>query len=218
MPYPGSTRVPCSDSEDSGMAVGEILRGGKKFFGKQIVLLGDTITEDERVEICANELGIKVRFDQVSPEQHAKRLSSYGLPADIVVARTELIEALKYEEELMKSENYVQTEEYIPRDYKSTTWSEYVKKEIWSPLLGARIKHLIQIPLIDIKLTTVLAYTYNPASTSTIPTTKIHILTQRRDGDDEDEYEMGFKINMGILNEYEEGYIEGSRVLVKSKE
>lgn len=54
MPYPGSTRVPCSDSEDSGMAVGEILRGGKKFFGKQVVLFGEIITEDERVKIWAD--------------------------------------------------------------------------------------------------------------------------------------------------------------------
>ncbi|KAI9649122.1 hypothetical protein NHQ30_001689 [Ciborinia camelliae] len=137
MPYPGSTRVPCSDSEDSGMAIGEILRGGKKFFGKQVVLFGETITEDERVKIWANELGIEARFEQVSSEQHAKRLLSYGLPAEIVVASTELVEALQYEEELMKSKKHVQTDEYLRSDYKLTTWSEYVKKEDWSPLLGA---------------------------------------------------------------------------------
>lgn len=128
MPYPGYTRVPCSDAEDTGMAIGEVLRGGKRFFGRQVVLFEEPITEEERLKIWADgksflrvsqpwhltlftELGIKARFEQVSPEQHAKRLSSYGLPADVVIASTELVEASPYEESMLMSGRHVQTEE-----------------------------------------------------------------------------------------------------------
>ncbi|TGO21712.1 hypothetical protein BPAE_0204g00070 [Botrytis paeoniae] len=137
MPYLGYTRVPCSDAEDTGMAIGEVLRGGKKFFGRQVVLFGEPIPEEERVKIWADELGIKARFEQVSSEQHAKRLSSYGLPPDTVVASTELVEALPYEESMLMSGRHVQTEEYLPDGYTLSTWVDYVRKEDWSPLIGA---------------------------------------------------------------------------------
>ncbi|KAF7933071.1 uncharacterized protein EAE97_008838 [Botrytis byssoidea] len=137
MPYPGDTRVPCSDAEDTGMAIGEVLRGGKKFFGRQVVLFGEPIPEEERLKIWADELGIKARFEQVSSEQHAKRLSSYGLPPDTVVASTELVEALPYEESMLTSGRHVQTKEYLPDGYNLATWVDYVRKEDWSPLIGA---------------------------------------------------------------------------------
>ncbi|ATZ52672.1 hypothetical protein BCIN_08g03230 [Botrytis cinerea B05.10] len=137
MPYPGYTRVPCSDAEDTGMAIGEVLREGKRFFGRQVVLFEEPITEEERLKIWADELGIKARFEQVSPEQHAKRLSSYGLPADVVIASTELVEASPYKESMLMSGRHVQTEEYLPDGYKLATWVDYVRKEDWSSLIGA---------------------------------------------------------------------------------
>jgi hypothetical protein len=44
------------------MAIGEILRGGKSFFGKQVVLYGEMHSEEERVRIWAN--GESCFFDQ----------------------------------------------------------------------------------------------------------------------------------------------------------
>ncbi|PQE25113.1 hypothetical protein CJF31_00005949 [Rutstroemia sp. NJR-2017a BVV2] len=137
MPFPGSTHVPCSDSEDSGMAIGEILRGGKSFFSKQVVLYSEMHSEEERVRIWANETGIKARFEQVSPKEHADRLASYGFPSHIVTATTELVEALQFEEDAMTSQKHVQPREYIPAGYKLTSWVEYVRKEDWTPLIGA---------------------------------------------------------------------------------
>ncbi|TEY57481.1 hypothetical protein BOTCAL_0217g00070 [Botryotinia calthae] len=124
-------------AEDTGMAIGEVLRGGKKFFGRQVVLFGEPIPEEERLKIWADELGIKARFEQVSPEQHAERLSSYELPPDVVVASTELVEALPYEESMLMSGRHVQTEEYLPNSYKLVTWVDYDRKEDWLPLRGA---------------------------------------------------------------------------------
>ncbi|KAF7909673.1 uncharacterized protein EAF01_003391 [Botrytis porri] len=133
MPYPGHTRVPCSDAEDPGIAIGEVLRGGKKFFGRQVVLFGKPIPEEENLKIRAEDLGIKATFEQVSSQQHAKRLSSYGLPPDTVVASTELFEALPYEKiDLKEWETCTDGRD----GYKLATWADYVRKEDWSPLIG----------------------------------------------------------------------------------
>jgi hypothetical protein len=57
------------------------------------------------------ETGIKARFEQVSPKEHADRLASYGLPPHIVTATTELVEALQFEEDSMTSQRHVQPQE-----------------------------------------------------------------------------------------------------------
>ncbi|KAF7862678.1 hypothetical protein EAF04_007551 [Stromatinia cepivora] len=85
------------------MALLGILRQRKELFGKQVVHFEETITKNERVKICWDELGIN-SFEHVFSEQCAKRFSRYGLPADIVVTSTELIEALQYEKEVDEEE------------------------------------------------------------------------------------------------------------------
>ncbi|KAM3084529.1 hypothetical protein ACMFMG_001367 [Clarireedia jacksonii] len=81
------------------------------------------------------------------------RLASYGLPPHIITASTELVEALQFERDLMTSRKYVHPQEVsialelwtrnidntvvYPSGYRLTSWVEYVRKEDWSPFVGA---------------------------------------------------------------------------------
>ncbi|KAF7959617.1 hypothetical protein EAE96_001233 [Botrytis aclada] len=137
MPYSGHTRAPCSNVEDTGMAIGEVVRCGDKSLGRPVVLFGGPIPEEERLKIWADGKFF-VTFEVL---QHAKRLSSYRLPPDAVVASTELVEALPHGKRILMSERQVQTEEvkvmYLSDGYKLATWADHVRKEDWSSLIGA---------------------------------------------------------------------------------
>ena len=53
MPYPGSTRVPVASSDDTGVVIDAILRGGEKYYGKTVTVVGDLMPEDDRLKTWA---------------------------------------------------------------------------------------------------------------------------------------------------------------------
>jgi hypothetical protein len=53
MPYPAETRVPSSSSEDTGVVVDAIARGGKEFFRKIVAVASELVTEGEKLRIWA---------------------------------------------------------------------------------------------------------------------------------------------------------------------
>jgi hypothetical protein len=53
MPYPSSTRVPVASSNDTGVVVDAILRGGEKYYCKTVTAVGDLMPEEDRLRIWA---------------------------------------------------------------------------------------------------------------------------------------------------------------------
>jgi hypothetical protein len=60
MPYPSSTRVPVVSSDDTGVVVDAIIRGGEKYYGKTVTVVGDLMPEEDRLRIWAK--GIRYLF------------------------------------------------------------------------------------------------------------------------------------------------------------
>ncbi|OCK97884.1 NAD(P)-binding protein [Cenococcum geophilum 1.58] len=132
MPYPASTKIPTCSSDDTGALIHSILNGREEYYGKTVALIGDLLTEEDRVKIWAEGLGVSARFLQLSPEEHLRKVKSLGLPDDLAVAVNQLQESLPLEQAVMEATGIVQGNKILPKDYKLKTWMEYVKEEDWS--------------------------------------------------------------------------------------
>jgi hypothetical protein len=123
MPLPGTTVFPRVPADNAGVLAGTILRGGKEYHGKMVTLispplLSKTISTSGQIVLhhhllCFNcrllvELGVKAAFKEVSFNELLKRMEGTGFPRNLVVAVTELSEALPLETELMQSKEFVQ--------------------------------------------------------------------------------------------------------------
>jgi hypothetical protein len=53
MPHPSSTRVPVASSDDVGVVVDAIVKGGEKYYGKAVTVVGDLMPEEDRLKIWA---------------------------------------------------------------------------------------------------------------------------------------------------------------------
>lgn len=53
MPYPASTKIPACSSDDTGALIHSILNGREEYYGKTVALVGDLLTEEDRVKIWA---------------------------------------------------------------------------------------------------------------------------------------------------------------------
>lgn len=53
MPHPSSTRIPVASSSDAGVVVDAIVRGGEKYYGETVTVVGDLMPEEDRLRIWA---------------------------------------------------------------------------------------------------------------------------------------------------------------------
>ncbi len=130
MPYPTSASFPCTWADDTGVVVDSLLRSGNKHHGKTVVLIAEKLTQEKALSTWAQgkplessimsgdlpdlhslALGIKARFEQVSPADHKKRMMGAGLPEHLAVCVTELSENLMFEGETLFAEQLVQAKD-----------------------------------------------------------------------------------------------------------
>lgn len=127
MPFPSSTQVPACSPDDTGVVVDAILKSGSKYYGKRVVLIADTSSQEELVSIWANrkpslpflvhfgkltycnkDVNVKATFKEITGAERKANMKSNGIPEHIAVAVTELSEALAFEKEPMTESSLVQ--------------------------------------------------------------------------------------------------------------
>lgn len=62
MPYPSSTRVPVASSNDTGVVVDAMTRGGEKYYCKTVTAVGDHMPEEDRLRIWAEGIVTVAEF------------------------------------------------------------------------------------------------------------------------------------------------------------
>lgn len=129
-----STRFPRVWADDTGVVIDSVLRSGNRYHGKTVVLTTENPTAEETLSTWAIALGIKARFEQVSPADHKKRMMDSGLPEHLAVCVTELSENLMFGGKTLSAEKLVQARDIIPPGYNLKSWQEYVKEEDWLAL------------------------------------------------------------------------------------
>jgi hypothetical protein len=68
MPYVGSTKVPPASSEDAGVVVDAIIKGGRKYYGKTVTLVGSLLPEEEKLKIWADGTSLYLHFAFISAD------------------------------------------------------------------------------------------------------------------------------------------------------
>jgi len=135
MPYPGNAIVSTTSSLDTGAVVDAIFRGGSKYYQKAVGLVAERITEEKRLQIWAEIVGVKAVFEQISADEYRKRMESIGFPPTLAQGMAELAEIIAGPGNYVEANGILKGREIVDPSYKLKPWVEYVKEEDWSGFL-----------------------------------------------------------------------------------
>ncbi|KAG8404885.1 hypothetical protein J3459_016692 [Metarhizium acridum] len=135
MPHPGSDPVSMASSLDTGAVVDAILRAESKYHGHTVALVAERLSDEKKLAIWAEALGVKAVYQQVTPAEYKKGLQAAGVPVALAHGLTELAEVIARKEDYVQAPGVIRGEDIIERNYKLKTWQQYVKEEDWSSLL-----------------------------------------------------------------------------------
>ncbi|KAK9366206.1 hypothetical protein V1509DRAFT_641872 [Lipomyces kononenkoae] len=134
-PYPADAHITLTSPEETGIVVEAIIRGGDKFHGRTVSIVSEWISDEKKLQIWAQALGVEATFKQVTSLQYRQRLEAMGFPPYLAQGSQELLSMLGEGVNYISGGDIIDAKTIVDPSHHFKTWAEYAKEADWSSIL-----------------------------------------------------------------------------------
>ncbi|KAK9235847.1 hypothetical protein V1525DRAFT_420941 [Lipomyces kononenkoae] len=133
-PYPPETYITLTSPEETGIVVDAIIRGGEQFHRRTVSIVSEWISDEKKLQVWAQALGVEATFKHVTPLQYRKRLEAVGFPPYLAQGAQELLSMLGEGVNYISGGDIIDAKTIVDPSHRPKTWEEYVKETDWSSI------------------------------------------------------------------------------------